>query len=37
MALRAYPSAPVGNTSGARLASGTRGKPAWRGLMWRPE
>ncbi len=36
-ALRAYPSALVGSDAAARTASGTRAKPAWRGVMWRPE
>jgi hypothetical protein len=36
-ALRAYPSTQVGNDSGTRPAVGTRIKPAWRGVMWRPE
>ena len=36
-ALRTYPSALVSSDAGARTASGTRTKPAWRGVMWRPE
>jgi hypothetical protein len=36
-ALRAYPSMPVSSASGARPALGTKVKPAWRGVMWRPE
>jgi hypothetical protein len=36
-ALRAYPSALVGSDAEARTAFGTRVKPAWRGVMWRPE
>ena len=36
-AQRAYPSTAVGSDAGARAASATRAKPAWRGVMWRPE
>ncbi len=34
-ALRAYPSTPVASATacGARPASGTKAKPAWRGVM----
>jgi len=35
-ALRAYPSTPVGRAPGAWPAFGTRVKPTWRGVMWRP-
>jgi hypothetical protein len=31
--LRAYPSALVGSDAAARTASGTKAKPAWRGVM----
>lgn len=36
-ALRTYPSALVGGDAGALTSSGMRAKPAWRGVMWRPE
>jgi hypothetical protein len=36
-ALRAYPSALMGGDVGVRTASGTRARPAWRGVMWPPE
>jgi hypothetical protein len=35
-ALRAYPSAPVVRASGPRPSSGTKPRPAWRGVMWPP-
>jgi hypothetical protein len=40
--LRAYPSAPVDGARGARgtrgalPSSGTKERPAWRGVMWPP-
>ena len=33
----AYPSALVGRDTRARTAPASKAKPAWRGLMWRPE
>ena len=35
--LRPYPSTLVSSDAGPRTASSTRAKPAWRGVMWRPE